>query len=50
MEMEGIAVATGLEREAREVVRNSFPLQIIEPRPESDWAAAYERYRQVAAG
>jgi rhamnulokinase len=36
--------------EAREVVRNSFPLQVIEPRAQSDWAVAYERYRQVAAG
>ena len=32
--------------EAREVVRNSFPLRVIEPRAQSDWAAAYERYRR----
>src|SRR5262249_26522370 len=36
--------------EARQVVRNSFPLQVIEPRSQSDWSAAYERYRQVATG
>jgi rhamnulokinase len=36
--------------EAREVVRNSFPLQVIEPRAQSDWETAYERYREVAAG
>jgi rhamnulokinase len=47
------AMAAGAIRnlaEAREVVRNSFPLQIIEPRAQSDWEGAYERYRQVAAG
>jgi rhamnulokinase len=36
--------------EARAVVRNSFPLQVIEPRAQQDWAEAYDRYRQVAAG
>jgi rhamnulokinase len=36
--------------EAREVVRNSFALQVIEPREQSGWAVAYERYCQVAAG
>jgi rhamnulokinase len=36
--------------EAREVVRRSFPLQVIEPRAQPEWTAAYARYQQVAAG
>jgi rhamnulokinase len=47
------AMAAGALRnlaEARTVVRNSFPLQVIEPGAESEWMAAYERYRQVTAG
>jgi len=46
------AMASGAIRdlaEARAVVRNSFPLQTIEPHAQQDWSAAYERYRQVAA-
>jgi rhamnulokinase len=35
--------------EARAVVRNSFPLHVIEPRAQRDWAEAYDRYQQVAA-
>ena len=45
------AMAAGAIRslaEAREVVRNSFPPQTIEPRAESDWAEAYARYQEVA--
>ncbi len=34
--------------EAREVVRNSFPLETIEPRAESDWSEAYARYQEAA--
>jgi rhamnulokinase len=47
------AMAAGAVRdltEAREVVRVSFPLDVVEPRAESDWTAAYARYREVAAG
>ena len=35
--------------EAREVVRNSFPLQVIEPRAQSDWEAAYGRWGRLLA-
>jgi rhamnulokinase len=38
---------SGLE-EAREVVRTSFPLEAFEP--QSDWTAAYARYREMTAG
>jgi rhamnulokinase len=47
------AMAAGAVRdlaEVREVVRQSFPLVVIEPRAESDWMAAYARYREVSAG
>jgi rhamnulokinase len=33
--------------EAREVVRNSFPLETVEPREEAGWGEAYGRYREV---
>jgi rhamnulokinase len=36
--------------EAREVVRNSFPLEVVEPRDRTGWGEAYERYQEVAAG
>jgi rhamnulokinase len=34
--------------EAREVVRNSFPLETVEPGDQAGWAEAYVRYREVA--
>jgi rhamnulokinase len=46
------AMAAGAIRdlaEAREVVRNSFALEVVEPRPQSDWGDAYARYQKVAA-
>ena len=45
------AMASGAVRglaEAREVVRSSFPLEVVEPRETGDWNKAYARYREVA--
>jgi len=35
---------------AREVVRRSFEVTAVEPRPSKEWDAAYARYQQVVAG
>lgn len=42
----GSGVLPGL-KEARQLVRRSFPLLTVEPAPAADWDQAYERFRQV---
>jgi len=32
---------------ARELVRRSFPLTAVEPKPQADWDRAYEKFKQV---
>jgi rhamnulokinase len=39
----GAGVLSGLG-EARQVIRNSFPLTVVEPRSSEGWDAAYERF------
>jgi rhamnulokinase len=42
----GGGVLSGLG-EARQLVRRSFPLVMVEPRPQANWDHAYEKFRQV---
>lgn len=41
--------AIGSVRQAREVVRRSFPVETHEPRRGFDWDAAYARFREIIA-
>lgn len=36
--------------EARELIRKSFPLQLVQPQKAAGWDSAYSKYRTVAAG
>jgi rhamnulokinase len=42
----GAGALAGL-REAREVVRRSFEVTVLEPRPAAGWDAAYEKFRSL---
>jgi rhamnulokinase len=42
----GSGVLPGLA-EARELVRSSFPLTSVEPKPQADWDRAYELFRRI---
>jgi rhamnulokinase len=42
----GAGELAGLD-EVRAVVRNSFPLETVEPRPSPEWERAYQRYRAM---
>jgi rhamnulokinase len=42
----GAGELKGLD-EIRAVVRNSFPPEVVEPRPSAEWDRAYERYREI---
>ncbi len=42
----GSGLLSGLEQ-AREVVRASFPLEVVEPVPSEGWGAAYERFLKL---
>jgi rhamnulokinase len=44
----GAGALAGL-KEAREVVRRSFEVTVLEPRPAADWDAAYEKFRGLTA-
>jgi rhamnulokinase len=43
----GAGAVSGLA-EGREILRRSFALQVIEPKPTADWDSAYHRYCAVA--
>ena len=42
----GGGVLSGL-REARQVVKRSFPVTTAEPKPQADWGGAYEKFKRV---
>jgi rhamnulokinase len=42
----GAGELAGLD-EVRAVVRDSFPLETVEPRPSPEWERAYQRYRAM---
>lgn len=44
----GAGVLSGL-KEAREVVKRSFEVTVLEPRPAAGWDAAYEKFRGLQA-
>jgi rhamnulokinase len=43
----GAGALAGL-KEAREVVRRSFEVTVLDPRPVAGWDAAYEKFRALA--
>ncbi len=45
----GGGVLSGLA-EARQLVRESFPLTSVEPKPQANWDRAYEKFQQVRQG
>ena len=44
----GAGVLSGL-KEAREVVKRSFEVTVLEPRSTAGWDAAYEKFRALQA-
>lgn len=46
------AIGSGLlsgVRQARQLIRESFPLAVFEPKPQADWDRAYERFKALVA-